>query len=175
MDISVELISLEDADALLAFELDNRCWFEQHVPSRGYQFYTSLGVRNHISEFLSQYANGEMYPMLIRSNSQEICGRINIHRIESNTYSGELGYRIGKQFTSKGIASQAVGKLVDYLVSETQLNTLRAIVLRGNEGSQKVLERNGFTKVKNIANYTELHAEVRDAVEYELTLPKRAV
>nr|WP_086938870.1 GNAT family N-acetyltransferase [Thaumasiovibrio occultus] len=171
MDISIELISLDDVDALLDFELANRSWFEQYVPPRDESFYTLQGVRSQISEFLSLYANGEMYPMLIRSNSQEICGRINVHRIEPNVYTGELGYRIGQQFTSKGIASQAVGKLVDYLVSEAQLSTLRAIVLCSNEGSRKVLERNGFSKVKGIANYAELNGEVKDAIEYELSLP----
>lgn len=171
MDISIELISLDDVDALLDFELANRFWFEQHVPPRDESFYTLQGVRSQISEFLSLHANGEMYPMLIRNNSQEICGRINIHRIEPNVYTGELGYRIGQQFTAKGIASQAISKLVDYLVSEAQLSTLRAIVLCSHEGSQKVLERNGFSKVKGIANYAELNGEVKDAIEYELSLP----
>lgn len=173
MDISIELISLDDADVLLDFESVNRSWFEQHVSPRDESFYTSQGVRSQISEFLSLYARGEMYPMLIRSNSQEVCGRINVHRIDSNVYTGELGYRIGQQFTSKGIASQAVGKLIDYLVSETQLSSLRAIVLCSNEGSQKVLERNGFSKVKGITNYAERNGELKDAIEYELSLSQQ--
>ncbi|MFT7681867.1 MAG: ribosomal-protein-alanine N-acetyltransferase [Moritella dasanensis] len=171
MNISIESISLEDVDSLLAFELTNRSWFEQHVPPRDDSFYTPQGVREQISEYLSLHTKGEMYPMLIRSDSNEICGRINVHRVETDTCSGELGYRIGEQFTSKGIASKAVDKLVEYLISETKLNSLTAVVLCSNLGSQKVLERNGFSKIKNIADYSDLNGEVKDAVEYKLPLP----
>jgi ribosomal-protein-alanine N-acetyltransferase len=83
---------------------------------------------------------------------------------------GELGYRIGELFTSKGIASKAVDKLVAYLISETKLNSLTAVVLCSNLGSQKVLERNGFSKIKDIADYSGLNGEVKDAVEYKLPL-----
>lgn len=171
MRVSIELVSLKDIDEILKFELANRSWFEQHVPPREDIFYTQLGVKEQVSKFLSLHAEGEMYPMLIRTEFNEICGRINVHRIESENRSGELGYRIGEQFSSKGVASAAVDRIVSYLISESKLLSLKAIVLESNLGSSKVLERNSFCKVKGIPNYAELNGELKDAVVYVRTLP----
>ncbi|MGF1754061.1 GNAT family N-acetyltransferase [Vibrio makurazakiensis] len=173
MKVSIELVSLKDVDALLEFELDNRSWFEQHVPPRDEAFYTQLGVKEQISKFLELHAADEMYPLLIRTDSNEICGRINIHRVESESRFGELGYRIGKSFISKGVASSAVDMLIPYLASESKLASLKAIVLKNNVGSSKVLERNGFSKVKDIPNYAKLNGELKDAVVYARTLPQQ--
>lgn len=171
MDIDIELVSLKDVNALLKFEQDNRSWFEQYVPPRDDSFYTEQGVKEQISDFLVLHANGEMYPMLIRNYSNEICGRINVHRVNSVNGFGELGYRIGERFTSKGVASKAVDQLISYLASESKLDSLTAYVLAINVGSSKVLERNGFSKVKVIADYAELNGEAKDAIEYVRTLP----
>ncbi|SHO54519.1 GNAT family N-acetyltransferase [Vibrio quintilis] len=170
MAIRIELISTEDVDELLEFELTNRSWFDLHISPRNEDFYSPQGVKSQISEFLSLHTHGKMYPMLIRTGSNEICGRINVHRIESGNGTGELGYRIGERFASKGIASKAVNRLISYLVSESKLGVLKAIVLTSNLGSRKVLERNGFRKVKDIPKYAELNGDLKDAIEYERTL-----
>ncbi|EMV9370688.1 GNAT family N-acetyltransferase [Vibrio alginolyticus] len=171
MNISIDLVSLKDVDALLDFELVNRAWFERHVPPRDPSFYTHQGVKEQIYEFLLLHENNEMYPMIIRTELGEICGRLNVHQVDSNKSSGELGYRMGEEFTSKGIASKAVEKLISYLDAESKLGYLKAIVLVGNEGSSKVLERNGFSKVRNIPKYGALNGEIKDAVEYGRKLP----
>ncbi|CAM3603495.1 Putative ribosomal N-acetyltransferase YdaF [Vibrio aerogenes CECT 7868] len=166
MSVEISLLSVSDVTELLAFELENRGWFEQFVEPRGDDFYTPDSVKAQILEFLLLHRCGEMYPMLIRDQHGNICGRINIHRINREKKSGELGYRVGQSFVSKGIASQAVEKFMAFLASESALDSVTAYVLTGNTGSEKVLQKNGFNKVDNIINYSSLHGELRDAVKY---------
>ena len=52
-----------------------------------------------------------------------------------------IGYGILRRFWGRGLASAALGLLLDEIAERP----LRATVLPGNAGSRRVLERNGFT------------------------------
>ena len=108
MDIFLHLLHPSDVSNLLEFEVENREWFEQFVPAREDRFYSNAGVAEQVISFLKEYDNGDMIPMLIKDANGTICGRINVRDIDQNTESGELGYRVGHAFGSKGIASNAV-------------------------------------------------------------------
>lgn len=42
--MEIRAISAEDGEALLAFELENKSWFEEHIEARAERFYSSAGV-----------------------------------------------------------------------------------------------------------------------------------
>ena len=79
------------------------------------------------------------------ADSQELIGAIgavpfdDVHR-----YSAEVGFWLGEQFWSKGIISAALNYFCNYVFSNYDYNRLTANVFEGNEGSKKVLEKNGF-------------------------------
>lgn len=56
----------------------------------------------------------------------------------------EIGYFIGELFWSKGIATKAVGLLMEYLVKEHDPIRVWAEVFEHNTASMRVLEKNGF-------------------------------
>jgi RimJ/RimL family protein N-acetyltransferase len=56
----------------------------------------------------------------------------------------EVGYWIGREFWGRGIAS---GALADFLAVETR-RPLHANVARDNPGSIRVLEKNGFRRLR---------------------------
>lgn len=60
MDVFLHLLQPNDASALLDFEVENREWFEQFVPAREDRFYSNEGVAEQITDFLTEYKNGEM-------------------------------------------------------------------------------------------------------------------
>jgi ribosomal-protein-alanine N-acetyltransferase len=62
--------------------------------------------------------------------------------IEKRT--AEIGYFVGEPFWGKGIATEAVRLLVEYLSAQTELVRLESLVFEGNKASMKVLEKNGF-------------------------------
>jgi len=64
-----------DAEALLAFEIHNREWFESHIDARDASVYSSQGVTDHIECFLSDFAIGAWHPFVIEDSSGKIVGR----------------------------------------------------------------------------------------------------
>lgn len=170
MDVFLHVLQPNDASALLDFEVENREWFEQFVPAREDRFYSYEGVAEQITSFLTEYKNGEMIPMLIKDANGIVCGRINIRDIDQSSESGELGYRVGHSFASKGIASNAVKQLLDYLVEQTSLKYVDAYALVGNVGSNKILSNTGFELVEHVENYAVFKGEYQDANYYRKSL-----
>lgn len=61
----VRELRVTDAQALLAFETDNRQWFESHIDARAPAFYSLQGVTEHIQGYLSDFADGRWHPFVV--------------------------------------------------------------------------------------------------------------
>ncbi len=59
-------------------------------------------------------------------------------------YNAEIGYWLGEPFWGRGIMSEAVPILTQYIFENFQVNRVFACVLEGNRGSMRVLESAGF-------------------------------
>ncbi|WP_226669870.1 GNAT family N-acetyltransferase [Metabacillus litoralis] len=147
MNISLEKLHLKDAQNLFAFERKNRTFFEELVPTRGDEYYHFDVFQKRHEDLLVEQDKGQSYFYLIKTSKGQICGRINIVDLDKTKKSGYLGYRIGKEYTGRGIASHALMLLLK-VASELGINELRAKTTTNNIGSQKVLEKNGFISVE---------------------------
>ena len=58
-----------------------------------------------------------------------------------------LGYRLLEEYWGLGLASKTVNALVTFLYTSTDIEIVAASTLPGNAGSERVLEKNGFSKV----------------------------
>jgi len=58
--------------------------------------------------------------------------------------NAEIGYFIGEEFWGKGIATEAVRQLVNYIQKNFDVVRIYAEVFEYNKASMKVLEKNGF-------------------------------
>src|SRR6266511_2216552 len=58
--------------------------------------------------------------------------------------NAEIGYFIGEEYWGKGIATEAVNQLVDYIQKNFNVVRIYAEVFEYNTASMKVLEKNGF-------------------------------
>ena len=56
----------------------------------------------------------------------------------------EIGYFVGEPYWGKGIATEAVRLLVDFIVTRMDVIRIYAQVFAGNQSSMKVLQKNGF-------------------------------
>jgi len=133
-----------DTEALLAFEIRNREWFESHIDARDPSFYSLQGVDEHIESYLSDFAIGTWQPFVIEDGSGKIVGRANLKSIDPSTASAEVGYRIGRDACGQGLATQALKHLIEQAQGRWHLTQLVAYVFKDNLGSRKVLERCGF-------------------------------
>nr|WP_269216533.1 MULTISPECIES: GNAT family protein [Pseudomonas] len=141
-------MKMTDAQALLAFEVDNRVWFESHIDPRDPSFYSMQGVAEHIEGYLSDFALGAWHLLVIEDSSGRIVGRANLKNIHSPRDCAEVGYRIGQQACGQGLATLALRHLIQEAGRRWKLTQLVAYVYTENVGSRKVLERCGFRPEK---------------------------
>lgn len=154
-----------DAEALLAFEMHNRQWFESRIDARPGSFYSASGVAQHIQSYLCDFAAGVWHPLVIEDSNEKIVGRANLKCIDPATRSAEVGYRIDQGSCGQGLATLALEHLIEQARSRWTLRQLQAYVFKDNLGSQKVLARCGFSPVP-AADDQAASAELR----YRLTL-----
>lgn len=141
---SVRELNMTDAQALLAFEIQNREWFESHIDARDPSFYSLQGVADHIESYLSDFAIGAWHPFVIEDSRQRIVGRANLKSIDSTRGSAQVGYRIDQRACGQGLATLALRHLIQEARMRWGLAQLVAYAFKENAGSRKVLDRCGF-------------------------------
>ena len=82
--------------------------------------------------------------------------------------SAEVGYWLGEDYWGRGITSEAVALLVDYVFRETEIIRLFASVYEYNSASMKVLEKVGFTRQAILRDAAIKNGRVIDMYYYDL-------
>ena len=152
----LQLLRLDHAPALLAFERENRAYFAASIPDRGDEFFAEFDTRH--AQLLEWQAAGTAYFHLLVAEGCEVVGRVNLTEVADGT--AELGYRIAQKAAGQGLATAAVRKVHELAATEYGLSRLRARVTLDNPASRKVLEHNGFVAVG------ELTLNGKSAVSY---------
>ena len=81
------------------------------------------------------------------ANDKEMFGAIGINLQEDvNRFSAEIGYWIGEPFWGKGVATAALIAFTDFAFNKFKINRIFANVFEGNDASEKVLLKAGYTK-----------------------------
>ncbi len=81
------------------------------------------------------------------ANEKELIGAIGINLQEDvNRFSAEIGYWLGEPFWGREIISKALKLFTIYIFQNFELNRIYAIVFEGNDASEKVLIKAGYTK-----------------------------
>lgn len=146
MDITIEKINYTDAENLFEFELENRVYFEEMVPSRGDDYYNFATFKKRHEALLDEQAQGSSRFYLIKNKNGLILGRMNLVDIDKSKSLGHIGYRVGRVHTGKGIAYMAL-KLLLETESKHGIKQISAKTTTNNIASQKVLEKNGFKHI----------------------------
>lgn len=92
------------------------------------------------------YASGKACAWLIQIQGEDqVIGAIRIDRISRSSVYGTIGYELHPDYWGKGYASEAVTAVCDCAFGQFGLNRLEAWTLPGNESSDKVLVKCGFS------------------------------
>ncbi|WP_445399128.1 GNAT family N-acetyltransferase [Streptomyces sp. LE64] len=144
--IEIQLLRADHADAVHAFERDNRAYFAAWVGDRGDDYFAEFAVRHR--ELLAEQATGRHLFHVVVDGAGEVLGRVNLVDIEDG--EAELGYRIARRATGAGVATAAVRRVCE-TAHRYGLRSLRARATAANTGSRTVLARTGFTRVDDVA------------------------
>lgn len=106
---------------------------------------------------------------LIRDD-QNAVGVAAISQISPADRHGAIWYLVGEAAaTGRGVASRAVGLLVERAFTELHLHSLEASVLEGNLASEKVLLKNRFQRVGVLYQSAFIGGRPVDRTLFELT------
>ncbi len=139
----IQLVRLDHAPALLAFEQENRAYFAASIPDRGDEVFAEFDTL--LAQLLESQAAGTDYFHLLVTKCGEVVGRVNLTQVADG--QAELGYRIAQKAAGQGLATAAVRKVRKLAATKYGLSRLRARVTLDNPASRKVLENNGFVAV----------------------------
>ncbi|HEV6968541.1 GNAT family N-acetyltransferase [Roseateles sp.] len=158
----------EVADELLRFETDNRAFFEARINARPPGYYSLEGVRAAIELAVREAREDKGYQFLVRDADGELVGRINLVNVKrAHFHSAELGYRMAESACGKGYASEAVRQVLAIAFGDLGLRRLEANARVDNEGSVRVLLRNGFSVYGRSTKSFELGGVWHDRLHFE--------
>ncbi|MBQ8634509.1 MAG: GNAT family N-acetyltransferase [Lachnospiraceae bacterium] len=137
---------------------DNRRFVPDEV------FETIEDARETIEFLMSVYESGDgplVYPVLLKDGTN--IGYVQLVPIEEGY---EVGYHIGKEYTGKGYATEALKAFLQDIMPTKNLNKVYGICVSENMASVKVLEKCGFQK--EYEGMGQYQGENRQIVKYVL-------
>ena len=92
--------------------------------------------------------NDQAYSFLIfKSDSGDFIGEVNISNVQRGIIqSCSIGYWIAKDCEGKGMMSESLELIKEFIFNELKLHRIEAVCLPYNKPSLKVLLKNGFIK-----------------------------
>jgi ribosomal-protein-alanine N-acetyltransferase len=141
--VTLEPLRADHADAVLAFEQENRQYFASWVWDRGDEYFADFATK-HAALLAEQEAGVCRFHVLV-DGTGAVVGRVNLMDLENG--SAELGYRIAEKWAGRGLATAAVRALIEVARTQYGLTALTAGASNHNGASQAVLTRTGFRPV----------------------------
>ncbi len=77
------------------------------------------------------------------------CGLAEFYGYRAPFLKVSVGYRLLPRYWGKGIATETLGLMVDYLMNQTKVKILTASTMLENQASAHVLQKNGFKRVSH--------------------------
>jgi [ribosomal protein S5]-alanine N-acetyltransferase len=160
--------TLEDAVDLLAFELENRMFFEASINARTEAYYSPEGICAAIADAAHQARVDAAFQYVVRDDAGTLVARVNLSRVKrAHFHSAEVGYRVAQTASGRGVAAEAVRQLVTLAFSDLQLLRLEATCRPENAASIRVLARNGFQPFGTAKRSFQLHGTWYDLIYFE--------
>ncbi|KJL18717.1 ribosomal-protein-S5-alanine N-acetyltransferase [Microbacterium oxydans] len=164
-------VRLGDGAALSRAYLVNREHLAPWEPTRSETFFTVASQEEHARQCVDDASAGRSVRFVIESEDGEIRGRMNVNNIVRGAFwSADLGYWVDASRVHRGLASRAVGWIIEHSRTELGLHRLQAATLLHNLGSQRVLLGNGFERIGMAPKYLRIAGEWQDHLLFQRLL-----
>jgi ribosomal-protein-alanine N-acetyltransferase len=157
----IRRLTAADAEELTALRVRNRVTISEYEPDWDdpEAFYTVDGVRAWIMD------GNERFAILV---GDAIAGMISVTGIVYGALcNANLGYFVDSERTGRGLATAAIAETVDCAFGELGLHRIEAGTAVDNIASQRVLEKNRFTRVGLLRAHLRVHGEWLDHYLWE--------
>lgn len=169
----LKIIGPDYAKNVLNFYLNDKELFEKYETDRCPNFYTETYQRNTLqAEYtLTLRLQQIRFYVFSKEEPEQIIGTISLYHISNIHSHAEIGYKFSSKYHHKGLASEAVEKMIDIAFTELHLHRLTAHVMESNLPSIRLLEGLGFQKEGVSRDYLYLHGSWKDHIQYSLLAP----
>jgi ribosomal-protein-alanine N-acetyltransferase len=119
----------------------------------------------------SRYSNQEPDPLgIVMKNDADalVIGSIGCFWSNKANEVMELGYSLAEPYWGRGIIAEASRPLIDFVFREYAVTRLQARVFVGNAGSERVLQKLGFTREGVLRSAQQLRGRTLDVAMYSL-------
>jgi [ribosomal protein S5]-alanine N-acetyltransferase len=152
----------EDADELAQLLVENREFLAPFDPIRDARYFTVEGQRERI-----QNEPGHAFAIV---DGERIAGVMALSNVVyAALRSANLGYWVAERHGGRGLATRAVGEIVEIAFGQLGLHRIEAGTLVDNVASQRVLEKNGFEQIGLARRYLLIAGEWRDHLLFQRT------
>jgi ribosomal-protein-alanine N-acetyltransferase len=149
---------------LLAANREFMAWVD---PDRPEDFYTAEGQAERLAQALRETRADRYYSYAILDGG-ELAGRISLSSVlRVHVQSASLGYWVDRERNGRGLATRAVAAVTEVAFGELGLHRIEAGTLVDNVASQRVLEKNGFTRIGVARKHSLIGGIWRDHVLFE--------
>lgn len=119
------------------------------------EVYQNLTEAARAIEFFSSCVHQKELPYVLGifcKEKQIVIGDIGVNIVDGTSDEIEIGYSVCEAYCGRGYATEAVQAMIEFVLEELKITKLQGRVLKGNLGSQRVLEKNGFTFMREEAS-----------------------
>jgi RimJ/RimL family protein N-acetyltransferase len=111
---------------------------------------------------------GTTAPFAIVSHSDALLGSVSLMRLASEDRRGEVGYWLAREARGQGHATRAVRLICGWGFRSLGLERVDLFAATGNQASQRVAERAGFTREATLRAYMRGKDGQQDMVAFGL-------
>ena len=149
----IEPIKIEDAWSICDFVNANEIGLKRFFPLTLKENLTPELAKIFAQKKIKEFNLKEEFLFIIKEQkTNQLIGLIYLKKLDWTKKEGELAYCISYPFEGKGITTNAVKVLSDYVFKNLNLKTLQIIVHQSNIPSVKVAENCNFIWIKTLKN-----------------------
>ena len=131
----------------------------------GWNPYATLEMAQEtVREFVKSYEDEHVYSWVMDIDDV-IVGTIGAYDYKDDHI--EIGFSVVKGWQSRGLATEALKKVLEYLTENEEISCVTAWCAAENIGSRRVLERAGMRLVRTGRDSLEVEGRVYDKLTYE--------
>lgn len=168
-------ITLDDVPALVDVLRANREFLAPWEPLRDDAYFTPDAQRDVVRDAIDLADRG-LGRVHVIVDEGRVVGRAALSGVVRGALqSCALSYWVAQDRNGRGLATAAVGEMLDVAFDELGLHRVQAETLLHNVASQRVLERNGFTRYGTAPQYLRIAGTWQDHAMYQVLNPAAAV
>jgi [ribosomal protein S5]-alanine N-acetyltransferase len=167
----LRMLDESDINELIDYYKRNKTFLEPWIPKFGNEFFTYGFQLNRINFEKELRDKGSEYRFRIfkKEIPERNIGNVSVSNIVRGVLqSGVLGYSIDEKENGKGIATEAIKKIIQVSFNELNLHRLEANVIPANIASIKVLEKLNFIREGYSKNYCRINDKWQDHIRFAI-------